>query len=166
MTHICISKQTIIGSDNGLSPARRQAIISTNAEILLIGPSGTNFSEILIEIHTFPFTKMHLNISSGKQRPFCLGLNVFRPSEWVIIINIDSCNGLGWVGLWGFLWWAPSAKRKDHHGVSSGWSNVWHCSNTGLSSSQYEQISIILGVWPFCLTPFFFRSITFWRAYG
>ena len=25
-----------------------------------------------------------------------------------------------------------------------------------LSSSQYEQIPIILGVWPFCLTPFFF----------
>ena len=72
---------------------------------------------------------------------------------------------IGVGGLWGFLWWAPSAKRKDHHGVSSGWSSVWHCSNTGLSSSQYEQISIILWVWPFCLTPFF-RSITFWRAYG
>ena len=72
----------------------------------------------------------------------------------------------GWVGLWGFLWWAPSAKRKDHHGVSSGWSSVWHRSNTGLSSTQYEQIPIILGVWPFWLTPFFFRSITFWRVYG
>ena len=73
---------------------------------------------------------------------------------------------LGWVELWGFLWWAPSAKRKDHHGVSSGWSNVWHRSNTGLSSTQYEQIPILLGIWPFWLTPFFFRSITFWRAYG
>ena len=72
----------------------------------------------------------------------------------------------GWVGLWGFLWWAPSAKRKDHHGVSSGWSSVWHRSNTDLSSTQYEQIPIILGVWPFWLTPFFFRSITFWWAYG
>ena len=40
----------IIGSDNGLSPGRRQAIIWTNAGILLIGPLGTNFSEILIEI--------------------------------------------------------------------------------------------------------------------
>ena len=29
---------TIIGSDNGLSPGRRQAIIRTNVEILLIGP--------------------------------------------------------------------------------------------------------------------------------
>ena len=73
---------------------------------------------------------------------------------------------LGWVGLWGFLWWAPSAKRKDHHGVSSGWSSIWHRSNTDLSSTQYEQIPIIFGVWPFWLTPFFFRSITFWRAYG
>ena len=42
----------------------------------------------------------------------------------------------------------------------------WHRSNTGLSSTQYEQIPITLGVWPFWLTPFFFRSITFWRAYG
>ena len=38
------------GSDNGLSPGWRQAIIWTNAGILLIGPLGTNFSEILIEI--------------------------------------------------------------------------------------------------------------------
>ena len=46
MMHICISKLTSIGSDNGLSPGRRQAIIWTNAGILLIGPLGTNFSEI------------------------------------------------------------------------------------------------------------------------
>ena len=75
--HICISKITIIGSDNGLSPARRQAIIWTNAGILLIGPWETNFSEILIGIHTFSFKKIHLKMSSGKWRPFCLGLNVF-----------------------------------------------------------------------------------------
>ena len=50
--------------------------------------------------------------------------------------------------------------------TSSGWSSVWHRSNTGLSSTQYEQIPIILGVWPFWLTLFFFRSIIFWRAYG
>ena len=50
MTHICVNKLTIIGSDIGLSPGRRQAIIRTNAGILLIGPLGTNLSEILIEI--------------------------------------------------------------------------------------------------------------------
>ena len=62
--------------DNGLSPDRRQAIIWTNAGILLIRPLGTNFSGILIEIHTFSFKKMHLKMSSTKRRPFCLGLNV------------------------------------------------------------------------------------------
>ena len=40
VTHICVSKLTIIGSDNGLSPGRRQAIIWTNAGILLIRPLG------------------------------------------------------------------------------------------------------------------------------
>ena len=43
-THICVGKLTIIASDNGLSPGRRQAIIWTNAGILLIGPLGTNFN--------------------------------------------------------------------------------------------------------------------------
>ena len=42
VTHICVVKQTIIGSDNGLSPGRRQAIIRTNAGILSIGTFGTN----------------------------------------------------------------------------------------------------------------------------
>ena len=60
VTHICVGKLTTIGSDNGLSPGRRQAIIWTNAGILLIGPLETNFSEILIGIQTFSFKKMHL----------------------------------------------------------------------------------------------------------
>ena len=51
--HVCVSTITVIGSNNGLSPGRRQAIIWTNARILLIGPLGTNFSEILIEIYIF-----------------------------------------------------------------------------------------------------------------
>ena len=76
MTHICVSELTIIGSDNGLSPDRRQAIIWTNAGILSIGPLGTNFSEILIEILPFSSKKMRLKVSSAKWRPFRLGLNV------------------------------------------------------------------------------------------
>ena len=76
VTHICVGKLTIIGSDNGLSPCRRQAIIRTNAGILLIGTLGTRYSEILSEIHTFSCKKMHLKMSSGRWWPFCLGLNV------------------------------------------------------------------------------------------
>ena len=81
VTHICISKQTIIGSDNGLSPVRRQAIIWTNAGLLLIGTLGTNFSEIVIKIRILSFKKMGLKVSSAKWRPFCLGLNVLNVSQ-------------------------------------------------------------------------------------
>ena len=65
VTHICISKLTIIGADNGLSPGRRQAIIWTNAEILLIGPLETNLNETSIEILTFSFKKIHLKMENG-----------------------------------------------------------------------------------------------------
>ena len=41
-----------IGWDNGLLSDQSQAIIWTNARILVTGLLGTNFSEILIEILT------------------------------------------------------------------------------------------------------------------
>ena len=70
------TEMTSIVSDNGLLPGRLQAIIWINAGILFIGPLGTNFSEILIKIYTFPFKKMHLKMLSWKCRPFFLGLYV------------------------------------------------------------------------------------------
>ena len=76
VTHICVGKLTIIDSDNGLSPGRRQSIIWTNAGILLIRPLGTNFNEMLVEILTFSFMKMCLKVSSAKWRSCCLGLSV------------------------------------------------------------------------------------------
>ena len=72
------SKLTIIASDNGLSPGRRQAIIWNNDGILSIGLFGTKFSEILIEILTFSFKKVHLKVLSVKWWPFCIDLNVLR----------------------------------------------------------------------------------------
>ena len=62
-THISVSKLPIVDSDNGM---------------LLIGPMGTKFSEVLIKLCTFSFQKMHLKMSSGKWRSFCLGLNVSK----------------------------------------------------------------------------------------
>ena len=82
VTHTCVGKLTSIGADNGLSPGQRQAIIWTNAGLLLIGPLRTNFSEILIEFLTFSFRKMRLKVSSAKRRPFCLGLNVLMPDSF------------------------------------------------------------------------------------
>ena len=97
VTHICVSKLTIIASDNGLSPGRRQAIIWTSAGILLIGPLGTNFSEILIGIMTFSFKKMHLKVSSVKWQPCFLSLKVLTPwglSKIVILETVS--NTFSW----------------------------------------------------------------------
>ena len=88
VTHIGVSKIAIICSDNGLSPGRRQAIIWTKAEILLIRTWGTNVYEILKEIYMFSFKKMHLNMSSGKWRPFRLGLIVVR----TVTRDVRACN--------------------------------------------------------------------------
>ena len=99
--HICINKFTITGSYNGLSPGRRQAIIWISVGILLIGPLGTNFSEILIKIYKFSLKKMHLKMWSGKWWPHCFGLNVLTICNiqnsvkkvvslpWIQMININ-----------------------------------------------------------------------------
>ena len=81
MTHIRVSSLTTIGSGNGLSPDRHQAIIWTNSGILLTGPLGTNFSETLIEIYTVLFEKIHLKMSSRKWLPHCQGVK-----WWYILI--------------------------------------------------------------------------------
>ena len=103
VTHICVVKLTTIGSDNGLLPGRRQAIIWTNAGILLIRPLGANFSEILIGVQTFSFKKMELKMSSAKWRPFCLGLNELTPVlfendlESYYISNKEILLANGWI---------------------------------------------------------------------
>ena len=76
MTHICVSSQIFIGSDNSFSPGRRQAIIWPNAELLLIRTLGTNFSEMFnrnsnIFIQENVFENVVCEMSS-----ICLGLDV------------------------------------------------------------------------------------------
>ena len=92
VTHICVAKLTITGSDNGLSPGRCQAIIWTSDGILLIGPLGTNFNEFLIGIQIFPFQTMYSKMSSVKWHPFCLGLNVLTTKTGYAKYT--------WHGLW------------------------------------------------------------------
>ena len=124
MTHICVVKLTIIGSDNGLSPGRRQAIIWTNAGILLIGPLGTNFNEILIGIQTFSFKKMHLKMSSAKWRPFFLGLNVL--THWHLTPHVmheyvsGSCVDHHWFWQWLHLSLAKSWNLKKWKSLANG----------------------------------------------
>ena len=115
VTHICVGKLTIIGSDNDLSPGRRQPIIWTNAGILLIRPLGTNISELLSGNHTFS-VKMHSEMSSAKWRPFCLSLNVL------------SIEQLHW----------------DHSGyVVSQWETTLHCNVVSHWLNPYQEWSLV-----------------------
>ena len=99
MTHICVSEPTSTGSDNGLSPGRRQANFWTNA--------GINFSEIVIEIQLFSLRKMRLKLSSAKRQPFCLGHNVLNVRWWR---GLDPSSST--IVLTGPQWWIVT--RASH----------------------------------------------------
>ena len=93
VTHICVGKQTSIGSNNGLAPDRRQATIWINAGILLIGPLGTNLSEILIEFLTFSFKKnafesVVCETAAILSRPRCVN----QKSQLTILMHYGNCK--------------------------------------------------------------------------
>ena len=96
--HISVSKLTITGSDSGLSPGRRQAIIWTNAGLLLIEPLGTNFAEFLIKIHIFSYNAFEIVIwkmAAILSRPQCVNVCVSlrQPSKdwWVSRFYLIYC---------------------------------------------------------------------------
>ena len=60
---------------------RRPGIIWSNAGISLIGPLGTNLSEILIKLYIMSFTKMQMKKSSVKWQPFCFSLNMLTTTK-------------------------------------------------------------------------------------
>ena len=74
VTHICISKLTIIGSDNGLSSGQRQTIIwngQATSHYLkqcwyIHWALGTNFNEISIKIHTMIFIQENQELITYK----------------------------------------------------------------------------------------------------
>ena len=91
MTHICVSKLIIVGSENGLLPERHQAIICTNAEILLIGPVETTFIEILNEKRN-SYMFIQENVFENvvwKVAPFCVGLNDLKERHIMAIVPHD-----------------------------------------------------------------------------
>ena len=128
MTHICVRKITTTGSDNGLSSDWHQAIIWTNAGILLIGPLDPNFSEFLIENYIFSFKKMHLKMLSVKWRPFCLSLNWLNHQDLVRKWNATwqtsiPCRVLGWGLLSQF---SPFRYFPIFSEWSKQWLPVWY----------------------------------------
>ena len=128
---LCLDNLSINVSDNGLSLGKRQAIIWTNAG-MLIRPWGTNFSEILIEeIHIFSFKKMHLKMTSGKWWPICLGPNVLtmstRSMREVYTQTPDTIKWSPLTVVKSFaLTWTKTCKSWDHHrGTGNSAAGPW-----------------------------------------
>ena len=151
VTHIFVSEIMIIGSDNGSSPGRRQAIIWTNAGILLIGPLGINFSEIWIETNAVSFNKMHLKMSSAKWRIFRLGLNVLRVSSLnngipILIKDLYVATTQTWI--WSYPFTVPQPYWRHAHplivlcGICKMWEKKIHIDDT--ESSYWSSSAFIL----------------------
>ena len=97
----------IIGSYNGVLPLGRQTIIWTNARSLIIGPSATNFSEILIKIKQFHTWKYHQNPETCRHfvtrfRDYLL--NWFWVCKYVIALYWYSASLNLYKGLVSNLW--------------------------------------------------------------
>ena len=86
MTDICVGKLITIGSDNGLSPGWRQAIIRINAGILAIWSMGTNFSEMLSKLKHF-----HSRKCIWKCRLFVSALMCWNVYLWTFYIFNRHC---------------------------------------------------------------------------
>ena len=142
VTHICVGKLAIISSYNGLSPGRRQAIIWTNAAILLIGPLGTNFSEILDELQIFPLKKILLKMSSAKCCPFRLRLNVLTAG--VLFGFVEGSN------LWALGLWPPGPLIRQRGWSRWTWSN-WRRGDLGRYGWMRDEIGG--GMWSQCTPP-------------
>ena len=128
MTHICVNKLTTIGSDNGLSPGRRQAIIRTNAGILLIctlrNKLQWNFwSKIFIEENTLE--NIVCEIMSISSRHQCVN------STWSLVGHV------AWRRLMGLIFWYPLflPTHIKHVKLSSG---TRRCKSTWMMLSVLE----------------------------
>ena len=85
---MALDNLTIIGSGNGLSPTRRQAITWTNDDLSLIGPLGTNFGVILIKLQKI----FHGNIFEILVYKIWLTLSSLSAPEADMYIHIQYWN--------------------------------------------------------------------------
>ena len=87
-----------IGSGNGLSPVRRQAITWTNAGLLSLWHSRINLSEIWI-----------YETAYENSRDFCLGLNGLMPGNAIPVVSVLS--DILFIAFLAFLWCSPVIKH-------------------------------------------------------
>ena len=119
---IYVGNLTNIGSDNGLSPGRRQAIIwsrdSSNAGILLMGLIGTNFSEVSsakyqpLKFHWILFQMVQLTIFQhwfGAIQATSHYLNQW----WLVYRRIYASHGLSELILCGNITFIVNISKKQ-----------------------------------------------------
>ena len=147
--HICVGKLTSIASDNGLSPRRRQAIIWNIVGIMLIGPLGTNFSEILIEIQTFIFIEENTfenavyEMSVILSLPQCVNNADCRVPCISLIPWSQVCSHMNIVLRWGY--WTLLNKIQNDSNLTPTDSQQYTTSRqVSLVSSMYLAISTII----------------------
>ena len=92
VTDICVSRLTIIGSDNGLAPSRPPSHYLNQCWLIANWTPGNKFQWIWIEILSFSFKKMHLQMLSAQMaailsRGKWVNCNMLRYGlvSWVII---------------------------------------------------------------------------------
>ena len=79
MTHISVSRLTIIDSDNGAWPAPSH-YLNQGWNIVNLTFGNKLKWHLKYEIYTFSFKKMHLKMSRNL-RPFCFGPNILRQKK-------------------------------------------------------------------------------------
>ena len=87
MTHIYVSKLSIISSDNGLSPGRRQAIIWTDTGILTLGNKRqwNHNRNLYIIIQENAFENVVREIGDHLSQPRCLNVCMLHVA---FVINV------------------------------------------------------------------------------
>ena len=149
MLHIYASVNWVsFGSDNGLSPIWRQAIIWTNAGILLIRTLGANFSEIFIGNQAFSFKKIHLKMLSVKWRPFCPGEDEL--THWGLVMHVHA--SMTWITIvLGNGWWLCSAKPLSEPMLTQ-WQNMDPYEHNSVRfKSRYNHFLLSECIWKCCL---------------
>ena len=99
VTHICVGNLTIIGSDNDLSPGRRQVIIWTNSGIFLIG----HLSKSIHFIQENAFKAIVCRMAAILSRPQYVNTNGIQMwSQWTHDVILESlvCQNVVSASLW------------------------------------------------------------------
>ena len=117
VTHTCFGKLTITGSDNGLSPNRRQTIIGTNAGILL---SLRNKLQWNLNQNSHFFIQENAFKNVVWKWPFCFGLNVLKAVERSSLATVH-WNQTVVILMIASLKWLPQTCHFDNFLGSQWW---------------------------------------------